>query len=55
MNRCPHCLLNSIHLFNTGRKTEKILYIRLNWSRSLYVVLLYEVVQAAMLDKIIYD
>ncbi len=54
MSGCPHILLSSIHLFNAGRWMEKISQIRLSWSRSLYLVLLYRVAQAAMLDKIIY-
>ncbi len=33
---------------------EKILQIRLNWSRSLYVIFLCKLAQVAMLNKIIY-
>ncbi len=54
MSECLHILLSSMHLFNAGEWMEKISQIRLSWSRSLYVVLLYGVAQAAILDKIIY-
>ena len=54
MSRCPHILLSSMHVFNAGKWMEKILQICLNWSRSLYTLLLCEVAQTAMLNKIIY-
>lgn len=44
-----------MHLFNTRKYIEKILQIYLSWLKSLYIILLYGVSQAAMLNKIIYD